>query len=126
MMFVSYIFAVLISVFVFFGNAHCLELIYPEDGTYVVLDIKDFKPAENQYLLYLKGEAKTDKGTVLLKDVTGDNMGSIWVKISNEQGSEDVRIFEGESEEKFGVKVTNVFPRARAISYEKYALIQVE
>lgn len=95
------------------------------EDTNVVLEINKLSLEPNQYLLYKDQEAVTNKGKVVLKDVIGDKMNAIMVRVSNEQGGIEERINKGDTEEILGVTITNVYPRARAIGYEKYAIIGV-
>lgn len=105
------------------------ELHFDHQGmdTHAMIEILRFKPGQDEYLLYIDQEVNIpNKGKVILKDVSTTSLKSISIKVSNEIGTIDERVHKGETKDIFGVKITNIYPRARNIGYEKYALLKIE
>lgn len=95
--------------------------------TYAVLKIEEFVKEPNQYIIYYNQQIDVPgNGKVILTDVLTDDRSRIAIKVVNDQGTEYAKIKKGETVEILGVKITNIFPRPRAIGYEKYAVIQIE
>lgn len=106
-----------------------LEFHFDPEGedTYVNLEIKKLVLKENEHIMY-KGESLDipNKGKIILKDVNDDNVKSIRIQVRTKDNLKEERINKMETKNLLDIKITNIYPRARAISLEKYALIRVE